>query len=80
MKNGFDSKVSPGSRSVSESGDLSLLIAAKRHLVRHAGGGRMRVDREMAQPRVFVPYLMHLAAIRRAGDRDRAGKEERRQT
>src|SRR4029077_14377338 len=76
----LDSETSPQSQSVSGRGGLSLLIAANGHLVCHASRGRMRIDREMTQPRVFVSYLVHLAAIRRTGDRDRAGEDQRCQT
>ena len=52
---------------------LFLLLAAKVHLVCYASRGLVLVYRKMYQSRVFVPYLVHFAAIRGAVDRERAG-------
>jgi hypothetical protein len=60
-------------------GVLHGLIAANRYLVRHTRRSDVLVDRVVAQPRVFVADLVHLATIRRTGDRDRAREHDRRQ-
>jgi len=57
-----------------------LPVTANRHLVNHAGGIRVLVDRVVAQAGVFVAYLVHLGAVGGAGDRRRARENERCQT
>ena len=65
---------------VAPAGAYMKLVAANRHLVRHTRRGDMLVYRVMAQPRVFVADFVHLAPVRRTGDRDRAREHDRRQT
>jgi hypothetical protein len=56
-----------------------LLLAANCELVCRPGRGLVLVYREVYQARVVVPYLVHLGAVGRARDRERAGEEKRRQ-
>src|SRR6202011_3243468 len=53
-----------------------LSLAANCELVGRPGRGPVLVYRGVHQARVVVPYLVHLGAVGRARDRERAGEEK----